>query len=93
MKLVQFFKKDSRPLKAANGRASNKTFNEALQYHAVSYHCMRGSKNLKHRGIGKKEIGYVCLSVCLQETLDKSVSLSNFLNSQPNEIALLSTQS
>ena len=59
---MQFFKRDSRSLEAAKG-VSNKTF----KYYEVTYHCIRGGKNFKPRGTGKKETRY--LSIYLGRTL------------------------
>ena len=58
---VQFFKRDLQSLKAAKGRVSNKTFNEALRFYEISNHCICNGKNRT----GKKETRYIYLSVCL----------------------------
>ena len=52
---MQFFKRDPGSLKAAKG-VSNKTFNPRIKYYDVTYHCIRGGKNFKPRGTGKKEM-------------------------------------
>ena len=76
---VQFFKRDSRSLEAAKGRVSNKTFNPRIKYYEVTYHCIRGGKNFKPRGTGKKETRYLSIYHRLSVSLFSNMSLIMFI--------------
>ena len=52
--------RDSHFLEAAKG-VSNKTFNPRIKYYDVTYRCIRGGKNFKPRGTGKKETRYLSI--------------------------------
>ena len=58
---VQFFRRDSQRVEKAQGRLLNRTLNPAIKYYEAKYinHCIRGGKNFKPRGTGKKETRYI----------------------------------
>ena len=76
---VQFFKRDSHSLEAAKGRVSNQTFNPRIKYYEVTYHCIRGGKNFKPTGTGKKETRYLCFYLSLSVSLFSNMSLIMFI--------------
>ena len=73
---MQFFKRDSRSLEAAKG-VSNKAFNPRIKYYDVTYHCIRGGKNFKPRGTGKKETRYLFISLGRALYRDRRFHLSH----------------
>ena len=52
---VQFFRRSSRAIEKAQPRMPDKKLNERLKYYEISFHCMRGGKNLKFRSTGMRE--------------------------------------
>lgn len=52
---VQFWKRDSRTISAAQKKLSKKTLNPRLKYYEISYHCIQGGRQFKSTSTGKRE--------------------------------------
>ena len=59
---VQFWKRDSRTISAAQSRLPKKTLNPRLKYYEVSFHCIQGGKTFKSNSKGMREQRYVYFS-------------------------------
>ena len=80
---VQFWKRDSRTISAAQSRLPKKSLNPRLKYYEIRYHCIQGGKSFKSKSTGMREQRYVCffhlfiyLSVCLSVCLIVSNDIS-----------------
>ena len=50
---VQFWRRDSRTIEAAQRRV-NKAISDELKYYEITYRCIHGGKKFKARGTGKR---------------------------------------
>ena len=51
---IQFYKRDSRRIEAAQKRAPNKNFNKEIVYSELVYSCIHGGKKFKSESKGKR---------------------------------------
>ena len=53
-KFVQFYRRDSRRIEAAQKRAPHKSFREEIVYAELVYSCIHGGKKFKSESKGKR---------------------------------------